>query len=534
MSIKKKSLLAGGLISSAGILISKILGLVYVIPYNEILGSASNNAYYANAYNIYSYILNIAVAGLPFAISTLVAKYAAHEDYRMCLLVKKVSFYTMATLGVICAMLMVVFAYPLASSVVPKDGSIHIMKNVIIIMALAVFIIPILSSIRGFFNGVKEMEIYSVSQVVEQLVRIIFLLSASAIAVYLFDMKRVWAVYFGVLAASIAGFTTYYFVKFKGRHKEKEIEKLAKEQTVSANHSAKAIFKELIVIAIPFLLNAMFGYCDTVINMFNLKPGLDHYGKMVYDSVLNDAIFYKATKIIAIPMILAPGFSAAIIPYITAAKEENNIKLIKRNIIDCVNSVIYIALPLCLALALFAKPIMQVLFGSNETLAIDAFVLRWYSLEALCATIAPIFASIGMALGKRKQIVIITFLFALIKLIINYPLICFFGIGGMVISSAIAYAIFAYLILRVIRKDYKISWLPTIKRVIFMLTGLLGLYMVYLLANMLNIFNWTSNRFLLLIILGVVGILSMVAYFVVTALLKVPQRIFKISFKKRG
>lgn len=532
--MSKKSILAGGLLSSAGILISKILGLIYVIPFNTILGSSVNNAYYASAYNIYSYILNIAVAGLPFAISTLIAKYATREDYKMCLVVKKISFYTMATIGFIAMALMILLAYPIALQCTPNDGDVLVMKNVIIIISIAVFIVPILASIRGFFNGIKEMEIYSMSQVFEQLIRILFLLSASSIAVYIFHTNRVWAVYFGVMSAAIAGMLTIFFVKHKGKLKEKEIIELAKKQEFSEKVSSFSVFKELIVIAIPFLMNSIFGYSDTIINMFHLKPGLDVYKGMEYTSVLNDAIFYKTTKIIAIPMILAPGFSAAIIPYITSAKEEGNNKLVKKYILECIESVIYIALPICFALYCFARPIMQILFGGGDSLNIDTFVLQWFSLEALCSTVVPIFASIGMSLEKRNQMVFITFIFALIKFIINYPLICLFGVPGMIISSAVAYIVFGFLIIRVIQKEIHIQWKNTLKKIIVMLIGILGFYLVALLFNnVFNIFAISNNRIVLLLILAFVGILSCLAYLVITEYFNIPQSIFHIKIKRK-
>lgn len=92
MSKRKQSMIIGGLISSAGIFISKFLGLLYVIPFNEMLGGGLYNAYYSQAYNLYSYMLNIATAGLPFAIAILISRYSSREDYQTCLLVKKISF----------------------------------------------------------------------------------------------------------------------------------------------------------------------------------------------------------------------------------------------------------------------------------------------------------------------------------------------------------------------------------------------------------------------------------------------------------
>ena len=74
MNSQKQSIIAGGLISSAGMFFAKFLGLFYAVPFNSIIGNISNVAIYGVAFNIYSYILNICLAGMPFAIAAMVAK----------------------------------------------------------------------------------------------------------------------------------------------------------------------------------------------------------------------------------------------------------------------------------------------------------------------------------------------------------------------------------------------------------------------------------------------------------------------------
>ena len=91
VSKRKQSIIAGGLISSAGIFFAKFIGLFYAVPYNSMLGTADNLAYYGVAFNIYSYLLNICTAGFPFAIATLIAKYSTRGDYQTSLLIKKLS-----------------------------------------------------------------------------------------------------------------------------------------------------------------------------------------------------------------------------------------------------------------------------------------------------------------------------------------------------------------------------------------------------------------------------------------------------------
>lgn len=528
MSNRKQSLLTGGLISSAGLLISKFLSLFYTIPFDAILQTSENRAIYSEAYNVYSYILMIASAGLPFAIATLVSRYLTREDYKTALLVKKISFYTMLALGFICMCFMVIFSTPIATQIAADESSIPTMRMTLILLSLAIFIIPVLSSFRGFYQGMKEMQIYSASQVVEQIVRIVFLLGVSCIAIYVFNADRIWAVYFGVIATSVAGFLTILYIKSYDRKKVLPIKRLAKQQDGESRDS-KELFKELIFLAIPFLITAVFGYCDTIINQWDFVPGMKAFG-ITDASVINlykDGVYYKAMKLIAIPMILAPGFSSAIYPYITEARERRQPGLVQKYISNCVESIVYIALPICFALFVFAKPIIYTLYGpTGENLETYTMILKWFALEGLSATICPIFSSLVMSVGQRKKIIFTTMIFAVIKIVTNRWLISMIGVGGMVLSSFIAYAIFAGLNIIIIQRNYKVKWRYTLRKILFMLIGIGGFYLVSLIFNFFGMIDYTGNRIISLIYLGIMGIICCLAYFGITAYCHIPQSIF--------
>ena len=538
MSSRKQSLLTGGLISSAGLLISKFLSLFYTIPFDSILQTNANRTIYSQGYNIYSYILMIASAGLPFAIATLVSRYVAREDYKSALLVKRISFYTMSALGFICMCFMIVFSTPIAKQIVEADNVV-VMKNTLILLSLAVFIVPILSSFRGFYQGLKEMGVYSASQIIEQIARIVFLLGVSCIAIYGFHADRVWAIYFGVIATSVAGFLTIFYIKSHDSKNVALIKQLAKQQEHKGIASS-IIFKELIFLAIPFLITAVFGYCDTLINQWDFIPGMKAFGEakniVMSKEVIElyqDGINYKAMKLIAIPMILAPGFSASIYPYITEARERKQASLVRKYISNCVESVVYIALPICFALFVFARPILHTLYGvSGNDLDTHAMILKWFSLEALSATICPIFSSLVMSLGQRKKIIFTTIIFAIIKLSTNYLLVSNIGIGGMVLSSLLAYVVFAGLNIFIIQRFYKLQWRFTIRKIGFMLIGLVGFYIVSLFFHLIGMMDYTGNRIISLLFLGIMGIICCLAYLAITIFCQIPQTIFGIDLSK--
>ncbi|MDH6366325.1 MULTISPECIES: polysaccharide biosynthesis C-terminal domain-containing protein [unclassified Breznakia] len=533
MKNNKKSLLVGGLVSSAGLFIAKFLSIFYTIPFDAILKSAEYKAVYGGAYGVYSYVLTIAQAGLPFAIATLVSRYMARDDYKTTLLVRKVSFYTMTAFGFICMLFLLVASGPLASQMASKPALVPLYRNSLVILSLAVFIIPILSSVRGFYQGLKEIHVYSASQIVEQIVRILFLLIVSGIAIYVLDFGRYWAVYFGVIATSVSGVVTIAYIKRNDSKTIKPVVELANQQEKEPV-DAKIIFRELIILAIPFLINAAFGYCDQFLNIIDFKPGLEAFGRqsgtLINASIIDmyqDAVLYKAMKLIAIPMVLAPGFSSAIYPYITEARERNQPKVVSKYVVECVESVVYICLPICVALALFARPILYTLYGvSGEYSELYVNTLQWFTIEGISATICPIFASLVIALGRRKQIIYTTMVFGVTKFLTNRLFISMFGVPGMVLSSLLAYIIFAGLNIYIIQKECQVNWKYSFRKLIFILTGLVGMFLVSMVFNWTGLLNYSGNRVVSLLLLGFMGILTVGVYAAITLYCNIPQSIF--------
>ena len=100
-----------------------MIGILYAIPFSSILQNVAYQGYYGQAYNIYSYVLNVFTAGFPFAIATMVAKYTVMEDAKTVLLIKKISISMLALMGFVGMVLMMAFAGWLAPLMVAGDGA---------------------------------------------------------------------------------------------------------------------------------------------------------------------------------------------------------------------------------------------------------------------------------------------------------------------------------------------------------------------------------------------------------------------------
>lgn len=536
ISKRKQSIITGGLISSAGIFFAKFIGLFYAIPYNSLLATPDNIAYYGVAFQIYSYLLNICVAGFPFAIATLIAKYSTRGDYQTSMLIKKLSSLLMISFGFIMMIFVILFATPLAKLVLPDSGNdVNTMRMVLILISFALFFVPILSSTRGFYQGLKHMEVYALSQVLEQIARVAFLLIASALAIYVFNAGHVWALYFGVISTSVAAILAILHIKLYDKKQMKEIRRLAKMQKVAGNNDKKEILKELVFIAFPYLLVAILGYSDTIINTLFLNLGLGAHGESDSQILLiSGTINYGVLKLMSIPMILAPGFSSAIIPHITTALTNRDFKLVRKNIRDCVDIVLYIGLPISFCLFVYAKPIYGILFppANPKNLELCAQILSWFSIEAFLNTIAPIFTALLMSVGLRRLNLRNLGIMVAIKFIIAYPLLATFGYPGIVMSSIVSIGIFLVLDGRALSKHYQVSWKYTFHKLSIILLAMVALYGVAKGLDWMGLKGYGAGRMLSLLQLAISGIISMSVYFAITYAFQIPQTILHLDFSK--
>ena len=356
---KKQSLIAGALTSSAGIFISKALGLLYVVPFTAIAGEA-NMSFYSVAYTYYDILLSICSAGIPFAVAAMVAKYSNNEDYKTVILVRKLSMALMLLSGFVMAVLFIMVSGPLAASVLgakktPED--VAILRNVFMILSLAVVCVPFLSSFRGFYQGLKDLKSYAFSQVLEQLTRVVSLLALGAFFVYILDMNNIFAVYMAVLSTSLAAIAAIAYYLIYDRKHYQPIKELARHQT-SRPKEVGELFQELLLFGLPYLITALLGNSMNIVNNNFFINTATSAGSSYEDAKLALGIIQvQCNKLTSIPQVLALGFSTGIVPYVTISLENRNFKELRRNVLDCLDTVLYIGAPLCFCLFALASPI---------------------------------------------------------------------------------------------------------------------------------------------------------------------------------
>lgn len=530
---QKHSLILGGLTSSAGVFISKAIGILYVTPFT-MLATAENLSYYARAYNVYEIVLNVSIAGLPFAIATMVAKYTLKGQFKTVLLVRKLSTAILALMGFVAMIFLLLAAQPIAQfSVSGAADSLEVIRtrNVMMIMALAVFTVPLLNSYRGFYQGLKELKIYSFSQVLEQITRVSFLLGIGFLLVYILKFDAIWAVYAAIMSTSLSAVSSIVYFAIKDRKHLVEIKQKAKESDEVLTNQ-KEILKEMFYFSIPFLLNVFLNNSNNTINLlFFNKAMLMHGASLPEADLYYSMVMFTTNKLTSIPQVVAPGFITAIIPYVTTAFENKDLKQMQKHVLDSVETVFYITLPLAYFLFGISTEIYYVMYGA-DSLAMGGEVLRYNSITGILFNLAAISNALMMALRLRKQNLLISFGGVLLKFALFVPMIVWFGYKGSIYSNAINQLVLFLINMYLIKLNYKVHYKRTVRRVIFMFFGLMAMQLSFFALNAVGLHVVDQGRFIALIELGVYGVVGVLAYLSTTSYFRLPQKILNLDIMK--
>ena len=215
--MKKNNFLQGAIVATLSIIICKILGLLYVIPFYSIIGT-QGGALYSYAYSIYSIFLSLSTCGIPIAVSKLVSEYNALKEYINKEVVYKIALKIMVSIGILSFIIMFVFAKSIAYMFIGNiegGNTLNEVATAIRVVSIALLVVPQQSVIRGYLEGHGMITTTSISSVLEQFVRVIIIIVGSFITVKVLKLPINCAVYVAIFAASIAALSSYIYLRIK-------------------------------------------------------------------------------------------------------------------------------------------------------------------------------------------------------------------------------------------------------------------------------------------------------------------------------
>lgn len=531
VTMKKGNFIKGALITTLGIVIAKILGIVYVIPFHAIIGD-EGGALYGYAYTIYTLFVSLASAGVPLAISKLVSEYQTMGYYRAK---KRVfAFGRMIALlaGFISFIIILILAPLLAKAVLGNTvggSSIKDVTFVIRVIGTAILIVPTLSIYRGYFEGHRLFSPPSISQVIEQLIRVIIIIFGSLIAIKAFKLDLSGAVGVALMGATIGAIASYiYLVDKKIKNKQ-----VFDERIRSVNEpkiSNKTIFKKIIYYAIPFIMIDVFKSLYNYVDMFTVVKGLVNYANFATKDaeVIYSMLSTWANKFNMIILAISTGVVVSLIPNLTESIVKKEHGVIEKKINQALGVLLYLTIPMTFGISFLAKPIWLLFYGES---LYGSSVLTYYIFVGFFIGLFTSLIIIIQTLKDKKVVLISLITGVIIKILLNnYLLRAFYNINmpsyyGSITASIIGYLVSSIICLVVLRKKYKINFEEIINNFINIMCSSFLMVIVLFICKLFIPITSTTRIMNLVIILGYT-VIGAIVYFVYGHFSKLTNKVF--------
>ncbi|MGX6443094.1 putative polysaccharide biosynthesis protein [Neobacillus sp. K501] len=508
-------LIRGTFILTLGTILSKVLGLLYVIPFYQIVGS-EGTVLYQYSYIPYTIFISIATAGVPLAVSKFISKYNALEEYAVGRKLFKSGLLIMLLTGIASFVFLYLSAPIMADMVIPDDkgneSNIEDITTVIRAVSFALIVVPFMSLIRGFFQGHQSMGPSAVSQVVEQIVRIAFTLGGAFIVVQFLNGSIVTAVSVATFAAFVGAIGSLVVLFWYWFKRKPHLDQLLEHDKGTVNVSLGEMYKEIFVYAAPFVFVGIANSLFQLIDQFTFTRAMTELGHSLKASQAAFSIMnFESHKIVIIPVSLATGFSLALVPSITKAFVENDRKGLNLQLNQAFQVLLYLTLPAAIGLSLLAEPVYTV-FYEHKILGTE--VLQVYAPVAILFALYLVTASILQGINEQRYTVLSLLVGLLIKLSLNIPLIKMFETKGAVLATALGYLAAILIQFFVIKKyasyPFLFVWRRSLLIVIFGALMWAGTSIVY---KLLLMFLSPESKFQSIMIIVICAAVGAVIYF---------------------
>lgn len=531
VTMKKNGFVKGAFITTIGIVIAKILGIIYVVPFHAVIGD-KGGALYGYAYTIYAVFMSLASAGIPLAISKLVSEYQTLGYYsakkRVFIIGKKVSL----LLGLIC-FLIIMFTAPLLAKAVLGNvhggNTIEDVAFVIRVIGTAILIVPVLSIYRGYFEGHRLFSPPSISQVLEQIIRVLVIVLGSYLSLKIFKIDLTKAVGIALFGATVGAIFSYLYLlekKIKNRKVFNERIRTVNEPKIDD----KVIFKKICYYAVPFIMIDIFKSLYNYVDMVTVVKGLVKFAsfKAMDAEVVYSMLSTWANKFNMIILAISTGVIVSLIPNLTESIVKKDHKEIEKRINQSISILLYLTVPMSLGISFLARPIWLAFYGES---IYGASVLSFYIFVGLSIALFTLLVTIIQVLKDYKIVFISLVVGLLLKILLNNHLMIAFNrfsfpsYYGVITASIIGYLVSAIICFIVLRKKYDINFESLIRNIID-ITCASTLMVIVLYICKLFIPIEGSRRLFNIPIILVYSFIGMIVYFLYTHFIKLTNKIF--------
>ena len=454
---KKQTFLHGAALLALATAIVKVIGALYKLPLKMVIGD-EGYSYFSTAYDIYTVLLLISTAGLPVAMSRMISQATSLGNQKQVKRVYSSARALFYAIGGISTLLMMVFCRQLANALEQPDAWFAI-----VCLGPCAFLMGIISTYRGFFQGQGNMIPTSISQVLEAVFKLVVGL-AGAVLILHFTGNIPLAAGGAILGVTVSCLVSCIYL-FGVFHRSLQNIPASEGEVTSYGQTTK----RLLSIAIPITIGAA-GlqlltvietslYMDRLISLLEsnrlLSPLVDILEREVVAAnpqgltaaernakiAANfNGIYNMGKTIYNLPSSFITPITISIIPAIASQLTLCNHKGVKATTESAARVTALLSLPCAVGLMVLSEPIMALLGGySGEKLVLASQLLSLLAISVFLHAIVLLTNAIMQAHGHAGIPVVNMLCSGVVKLVVVYlltgnPAI---GILGVPIGTAL-------------------------------------------------------------------------------------------------
>lgn len=511
-SSSKTNFLAQGTILVIASFVAKAIGMIYRIPLTHILGD-DGNGYYSTANEIYTIILMISSFSLPLAVSRLVAEreYAGEVKNSYKVLICSLRF--AAVTGGILSIL----TFLLGGVITKYVMGVELASYALRVLAPAIFLFALTGVLRGFFQGHGTMVPTAVSQIIEQIINAIVSV-AGAYVMLQYGLKlgeKKGDAELGTALAAAGGtfgtvasvgvallFMIVIYLGYRNGFKRR-----MKKDKTRRRESDRAIYRAITYTILPIVLSTLVYNISTIIDqgVFNhILAGMGFTQKQ-YATVWG-IYSGKFRVLMNVPLSIASCLAPSVVPALTEAMANNDLREAGLRTSDTIRYTMVFTIPCAVGMAALARPIMMMLYGNNDSLALAAGIMQSGALLTVLLALSTLTTGILQGLGEMQAplvhaaTAVAIHLGFLVLFVVKFK----WNIYGVVYANIIFGLIICLLNARSIRK--KLHYRQEIKKTFLVpviAAGVMGIA-AYLVHRVFNLFAGNTISTILAVCVGAV------------------------------
>jgi len=509
-SNQQAQMLRGTVWLTASNFISRLLGAAYIIPWYIWMGKhgAEANGLFTMGYNIYAWFLLISTAGVPVAVAKQVAKYntKGQEEHSFAMIRGFLKF--MSLLGLIFAIIMYLLSPVFAKLSGGGKDLIPVMQS----LSWAVLIFPSMSVIRGFFQGHNNLKPYAISQIAEQVIRVIWMLLTAYFIMKVGSGDYVEAVTQSTFAAFI-GMGASLLVLFYYLWKTGLLKHIIHRPESDNEIDTKALLWDTIREAIPFIVTGSAIQLFQIIDQMTYSNVMSWFTNYNRSELLVQFSYFSANpnKITMILIAVATSIGGVGIPLLTENYVKGDFRAAGKLVQDNLTMLVAFLLPATIGAVAIAEPLYTVFYGKPDSLALGLFILAM--LQTVILGLYTVLSPMIQALFQNRKAILYFGYGVLVKLILQVPFIYLFKAYGPLLSTTIGLMIPIVLMYKEIHRVTHFNRKIVFKR--SLLTAILTLIMllVVLVAGfILGLVIKPNGRVMSMIYVALIGGVGIIVY----------------------